>query len=384
LSGLAFEYDLARAQVGSNDLLRVPVRFNYSDADGDVERLRVRVTDPLGRAGGAEFSAQGLGLTGTSGSFRAPLLTFRSTNAPGAYDLALTLIDRNGHASATLNATFILTAFGGAEPLSMGFVDPPGGPAGTMVTLFGSGFDPTAVSSNRVTLGGVPVEVTDASSFALTVRVPETALSGRFRVAVGDRVAFSPAVFVIPETITLSPTNSAISVGAREQFEATVLARGQLSLVWSVNGIPGGNGSVGTISPQGLYRAPVEIPTGGVVTISARLASKPAITGQTQVRIFSTAFHTRSGAGLEVSWRHGAVEGWAFINHRSGRHFARKSGTFGDHVGRHEQTACAAWSGDSGFSPVRAGRIDLRRAGHDCSAAFAGAATRHNAAAAAV
>jgi hypothetical protein len=65
---------------------------------------------------------------------------------------------------------------------------------------------------------------------------------------------------------------------------ATVLVGGSMTLsgsvaggaVWSVNGVPGGNHIVGTISPAGVYTAPDLVPPGNPVSIRIGSAQNPA------------------------------------------------------------------------------------------------------------
>jgi hypothetical protein len=65
-----------------------------------------------------------------------------------------------------------------------------------------------------------------------------------------------------------------LTVGTQAQLTATGGGPGGVS--WSVNGVPGGNASVGTVSPTGLYTAPATVPPGGSVTV--RVTAKDDIT----------------------------------------------------------------------------------------------------------
>jgi arylsulfate sulfotransferase len=56
-------------------------------------------------------------------------------------------------------------------------------------------------------------------------------------------------------TITLAPVTAAVLAGQTTQFTATTNVAAS-SLLWEVNGIAGGNSTVGTISSSGLYTAP--------------------------------------------------------------------------------------------------------------------------------
>jgi hypothetical protein len=77
-------------------------------------------------------------------------------------------------------------------------------------------------------------------------------------------VASTPTI-----TISINPTAASVTVGSTAQFAATVTNATSSSVTWSVNGIAGGNGTVGTISSAGLYTAPATVPSGGTVTVQA-------------------------------------------------------------------------------------------------------------------
>lgn len=79
-------------------------------------------------------------------------------------------------------------------------------------------------------------------------------------------------------TITLvAPVSTVIAAGTTLQFSAIVAGSGNTTVLWFVNNIPGGNSTVGTISPQGLYTAP-NVPTqNGSVLISASPQVYPVI-----------------------------------------------------------------------------------------------------------
>ena len=74
-------------------------------------------------------------------------------------------------------------------------------------------------------------------------------------------------------SITINPQYVALLPGGTQNFSATGAA-GQ-PLQWSVNGIPGGNSSVGVVSSTGVYTAPSSLPQSTNVTVTAALASSP-------------------------------------------------------------------------------------------------------------
>ncbi len=68
-------------------------------------------------------------------------------------------------------------------------------------------------------------------------------------------------------TVTVSPASATVKAGDSFQFTAQLRNTSQ-GASWNVNGIPGGNETVGTIS-NGMYIAPLSPPPSGKVTITA-------------------------------------------------------------------------------------------------------------------
>lgn len=80
-----------------------------------------------------------------------------------------------------------------------------------------------------------------------------------FAACGGPRSSFqSPSQSV---TVTLSPSSATVDTGATYQFTAKVVNTDDHSVDWQVNGIAGGNSTVGTISTSGLYTAPGRVPS---------------------------------------------------------------------------------------------------------------------------
>ncbi len=69
-------------------------------------------------------------------------------------------------------------------------------------------------------------------------------------------------------SVVVSPTTASVPVGATQQFTAS-LQNASGGVQWSVEGVAGGNASVGTISAGGLYTAPDAVPAGGSVSVRA-------------------------------------------------------------------------------------------------------------------
>ena len=84
-------------------------------------------------------------------------------------------------------------------------------------------------------------------------------------------------------TVTISPGYTNLGVGQTLQYTATVKGLTNTAVKWEVNGIVGGNATVGTISTTGLYKAPAAIPT--VSTLVSAIASDGKVEGDVYVNI---------------------------------------------------------------------------------------------------
>ena len=92
-------------------------------------------------------------------------------------------------------------------------------------------------------------------------------------------------------TVSISsvPTSATLPTGGPQQFAANVTGAGDASVTWQVNGITGGNATVGTISSLGSYLAPVAVPTPAIVTVTAVANANGVNSASSSVTIVSGA-----------------------------------------------------------------------------------------------
>jgi hypothetical protein len=88
----------------------------------------------------------------------------------------------------------------------------------------------------------------------------------------------------LPISIAIAPTSVAVVPGGTEVFGFGLDGTMNTGVVWSVNGIPGGNSVVGTISSTGVYQAPITPPPGPVY-ITARAAADPGVAAAAVVAV---------------------------------------------------------------------------------------------------
>lgn len=79
-------------------------------------------------------------------------------------------------------------------------------------------------------------------------------------------------------SVSVSPSTATVVIGHATQFSATVKNSSNTNVQWTVNGIAGGNSTVGTILVSGAYTAPGRVPSApiSVSAVSAADATKSA------------------------------------------------------------------------------------------------------------
>jgi uncharacterized protein YjdB len=85
-------------------------------------------------------------------------------------------------------------------------------------------------------------------------------------VSVADTSQSASASVTVAAPISISPSTAAVSLSGTVQFTATVTFSTNTAVTWQVNGVNGGNASLGTVSTSGLYTAPASAPNPNVLT----------------------------------------------------------------------------------------------------------------------
>jgi hypothetical protein len=69
------------------------------------------------------------------------------------------------------------------------------------------------------------------------------------------------------------------------QFTASLTGTANTSVTWKVNGIAGGNNTVGRVSSTGVYTAPRRVPSPATVTVSATSVADATKSASAQVTV---------------------------------------------------------------------------------------------------
>ena len=194
-----------------------------------------------------------------------------------------------------------------AESVAVALVAPPSGPGGngggstvtlalsgaTVVTLgntaqytatvTGNSDVAVAWSINGVTGGDAAVGKISTQGLytAPTSQPPSSKITITATSMADSSVSQNLVVTLAPQsqsavTLTLSGPTSVV-VGTTAQYTAVVTGSTNTGATWSVDGLIGGDDSVGNISTTGLYTAPATAPSTGTVTITATSLADPSV-----------------------------------------------------------------------------------------------------------
>lgn len=201
--------------------------------------------------------------------------------------------------------------------------------AGQVVQLKGSGS--AAIASHTITSfawsssGGQTLTIQNASTATASVTLPSCAVAAVTLTVTDDAGREDTGIVSItPTTVTttapavagqtscsasapaiqvgLCPETASVQAqGGTQAFTATLINASDPGITWAVNGITGGNASLGTISTTGVYTAPAAVPAGGSVTVMALATADSSAFASTQVAI-SAPPGSGGGGGGEFDW----------------------------------------------------------------------------------
>lgn len=181
----------------------------------------------------------------------------------------------------------------------LGFT-PPRGPVGTLVTIYGTGFNQGV---NSVAFNGAPAVIVRTTLVSVVALVPEGATTGPINVVTPRGPVNSQKPFVV-RGIRLTPQAVTLPAADSLQFGLTVSGTPSGDVAWSVDDAEGGNSSVGTVTAGGLYTAPNLAGANPVqVTVRATSLDDPELFGEAFVTVLPFGAGSQfSSAGLSVRY----------------------------------------------------------------------------------
>jgi hypothetical protein len=110
------------------------------------------------------------------------------------------------------------------------------------------------------------------------------ALSAAGNILIADSQSSRVRQLISTVSVAVVPTSSLLSLGGTQQFLANVSGSSNPSVTWQVNGVIGGNATVGTVSAAGLYQAPSTAPS-SAITVTAISDANGTTSGSAQVSL---------------------------------------------------------------------------------------------------
>ena len=118
----------------------------------------------------------------------------------------------------------------------------------------------------------------------------------------GGDAATRPAMSPPPTSnisVSVTPATAAVTISQTVQFSASVANTNNTAVNWMVNGVAGGNGSIGTISPAGLYTAPDTVPSSSISISATSVAdTTKSGTGVVNVKGYTGMLRYHNDAGI--------------------------------------------------------------------------------------
>jgi serine protease len=140
-----------------------------------------------------------------------------------------------------------------------------------------------------------------------SVPTPATVTVTATSAADATKSGSAQVTITAPITVSITPTTASVQTGMTQTFSAAVMGSSNTTVNWSVNGVAGGNATVGMISTSGLYTAPMTVPTPALVTVTAVSAADSTKSASAQTTVVATA--AASGGSSTSSAGSGATSG---------------------------------------------------------------------------
>jgi hypothetical protein len=215
------------------------------------------------------------------------IVAYATTDNTANAAATVTIIGPPPPVTVTVSPSTASVAAQGSLPLSASVVDASG-----TITDFSVTWQVNGIAGGNTSFGTIVSTGPNTATYTAPADVPSggpvvvTAISNAVPSAQGiSSVTVTPGQ---PISVTISPTTLNIQVGTTGQFTATVFGTINQAVTWEVNGVAGGNATVGTISTTGLYSAPLAVPNPSSVTVTAVAAADPTKSASATVNISLT------------------------------------------------------------------------------------------------
>lgn len=116
-----------------------------------------------------------------------------------------------------------------------------------------------------------------------------------------------------PIEVDVSPTTSSVQTGGTRTFTAAVTNAADATVTWQVDGVVGGNATLGTVTATGAYTAPASVPSPSIVTVTAVSNQDSARSDSAAVTITAAPAQTQAPVQSSSSGGGGAIDAAALL-----------------------------------------------------------------------
>lgn len=127
--------------------------------------------------------------------------------------------------------------------------------------------------------------ISSAGLYTAPASIPSPAAVTVTVISKADTTKTAEATVTVAVPMSVSPSSTSVAVTSTQQFTASVTFSSNTAVNWQVNGVAGGNTTVGTIDSKGLYTAPSSVPSPNAVTITAVSQAETARSASATVTI---------------------------------------------------------------------------------------------------
>jgi hypothetical protein len=171
---------------------------------------------------------------------------------------------------------------------------------GLTLSITGGATSRASVAAPSCGVGTVALTVTDDAGHADTANVVITpgSASTTAPASAGQSACSTVAPGILVE---VCPATDNVQVGGTATLSATLANTANAAVTWQVNGVAGGDATVGTITSAGVYSAPASVPSPATVTVTAASAADPNSMGSAALTI-AAAPGSGGGGGGASDW----------------------------------------------------------------------------------
>lgn len=263
----------AQAQVRAGDTQQFTAQVSGAQAAGAISATpRPQPNTAAGSSGQVTWSVNGVvGGNATAGTISASGLYTAPAVLPSSTSIMITATSQansklSGEAAVSLENPIPVIQNAQPNPLTVGtFTLTVSGSKfvkGAQILLNGSALQTTFVSATELTATGTATQSEEGKA-TVAVKNPDP---GSMASQTSFSLTIDPPLTI---AVKVSPATAQVRDGGSQQFSAAVTGSSNTAVTWSVNGVAGGNSTVGTVDAKGLYKSPAILPNPNTVKVTA-------------------------------------------------------------------------------------------------------------------